>query len=115
MTQNKLKVLIASAEMAPYSKVGGLADVVGELPPYLEKEGAEVCVFTPLYGCIDEEKWGIEELPNSELTLDMGNSRHVFKLKIAKHPKSKNPRSASTVRCMSTYSRLYASRPLPKG
>ena len=76
--------------MAPFSKVGGLADVVGELPPYLEKEGAEVAVFTPLYGCIDEEKWGIKELPNSELALDMGNSRHIFKLKMCKHPKSKN-------------------------
>ncbi len=90
MFEKKLKVLLASAEMAPFSKVGGLADVVGELPPYLEKEGAEVCVFTPLYGCINEEKWGIKELPNSELTLDMGNSRHIFKLKMCKHPKSKN-------------------------
>ena len=85
----KLKVLLASAEVAPFSKVGGLADVVGELPPFLEKEGAEVAVYTPLYGCINEEKWEIKELPNSELTLDMGNSRHVFKLKVAKHPKSK--------------------------
>ena len=56
MFEKKLKVLLASAEVAPFSKVGGLADVVGELPPYLEKEGTEVAVFTPLYGCIDEEK-----------------------------------------------------------
>ncbi len=62
MFEKKLKVL-ASAEVAPFSKVGGLADVVGELPPYLEKEGAEVAVFTPLYGCIDEEKWGIKRAP----------------------------------------------------
>ena len=52
MVEKKLKVLLASAETAPFSKVGGLADVVGELPPYLEKQGAEVAVFTPLYGCI---------------------------------------------------------------
>ena len=90
MFNKKLKVLMASAEVAPFSKVGGLADVVGELPPYLAKEGAEVAVFTPLYGCINEEKWGIKELPNSELTLDMGNSRHIFKLKMCKHPKDKN-------------------------
>ncbi len=90
MVEKKLKVLLASAETAPFSKVGGLADVVGELPPYLEKQGAEVAVFTPLYGCINEEKWGIKELPNSELTLDMGNSRHIFKLKMCKHPKSEN-------------------------
>ena len=90
MFNKKLKVLMASAEVAPFSKVGGLADVVGELPPYLAKEGAEVAVFTPLYGCINEEKWGIKELPNSELTMNSGNSRHIFKLKMCKHPKDKN-------------------------
>ena len=43
MFEKKLKVLLASAEVAPFSKVGGLADVVGELPPYLEKEGGRSC------------------------------------------------------------------------
>ena len=85
---NKIKVLMASAEVAPFSKVGGLADVVGELPPFLEKEGCEVAVFTPLYGSINEEKWGIKELPNSELKISMGHTEHIFKLKIAHHPKS---------------------------
>lgn len=87
---SKIKVLMASSEVAPFSKVGGLADVVGELPPFLEKEGCEVAVFTPLYGCIDQEKWGIVELPNSELKISMGHTEHIFKLKMAKHPKSKN-------------------------
>ncbi|MCD8024166.1 MAG: glycogen synthase [Candidatus Gastranaerophilales bacterium] len=83
-----MKVLITSSEVAPFSKVGGLADVAGELPPFLEKLGAEVAVFTPLYGCINQEKWGIKELENSELKISMGHSEHIFKLKMAKHPKS---------------------------
>ena len=33
-----MKVLFASAEVAPFSKAGGLADVVGSLPKYVEKE-----------------------------------------------------------------------------
>jgi len=87
----KLKVLFASAEVVPFSKVGGLADVVGELPIYLERgENCEIAIFTPLYGCIDEEKWGIEELPNSTLTMNMGHSRHIFKLKKCTLPGSKN-------------------------
>ncbi|MDO5437349.1 MAG: glycogen/starch synthase [bacterium] len=86
--KNSMKILMASAEVAPFSKVGGLADVVGELPPFLAEEGLEVAVFTPLYGCINQEKWGIKELPNSELRISMGHTEHIFKLKMAKHPKS---------------------------
>ena len=81
--QNKkkeLKALFASAEVAPYSKVGGLADVVGELPIYLDKQGVNCSIFTPLYGSIDKEKYKIEEVENSSLTIDMGHTRHIFKL-----------------------------------
>ena len=56
-----MKILFASSEVAPFSKVGGLADVVGSLPKALEKLGAEICIFTPLYGSINQEKFGIKE------------------------------------------------------
>ena len=86
----KIKVLFASSEVAPFSKVGGLADVVGELPLYLENENCEIAIFTPLYGCINQEKYDIKELPNSELRMNMGHTQHVFKLKMCKLPNSKN-------------------------
>ena len=87
--KRELRVLFASAEMAPFSKVGGLADVVGELPLYLDKEDVECAVFTPLYGCIDQEKYNIKELENSELRINMGHSQHIFKLKMCEIPKTK--------------------------
>ena len=81
-----MKILFASSEVAPFSKVGGLADVVGSLPKALENLGAEICIFTPLYGSINQEKFGIKELENSSLKISMGNTEHIFKLKMCKLP-----------------------------
>ncbi len=42
-------VVFMSAEAEPFSKSGGLANVVYELPREMKKSGEEVCVITPLY------------------------------------------------------------------
>ncbi len=41
----QLKVMIAGSEVFPFAKTGGLADVLGALPLYLEKNGVEVSVI----------------------------------------------------------------------
>lgn len=48
-----LKVLFVSAEVAPFSAVGGLAQVAYFLPKALKKAGVDVRIFTPKYGTID--------------------------------------------------------------
>ncbi len=47
------RVLMISSEAAPYAKTGGLADVLGSLPPALVALGLECAVILPRYGAID--------------------------------------------------------------
>ncbi len=49
-----MKILVASGEVFPYSKTGGLADMVGALAKYLAEAGHEVAVLTPLYHGVRE-------------------------------------------------------------
>ncbi len=84
-----MKIMFAAAEVAPFSKVGGLADVVGSLPKYLERMGHEIAIFTPLHGCIDQSKYDIKEIPNSRLTINYSFGEYYFTLKMAKLPGTK--------------------------
>ena len=47
-------VLLASAECAPISKTGGLADVVGTLPKSLAALGIDARVITPYHRCVKD-------------------------------------------------------------
>jgi len=49
-----MKILLASSEVHPYSKTGGLADMAGALAKFLAKAGNEIGVVTPLYQGIRE-------------------------------------------------------------
>ena len=50
------KVLFAASECVPFIKTGGLADVVGSLPKYFNKDEFDVRVMIPKYTAIPEEK-----------------------------------------------------------
>src|SRR6202163_836203 len=49
---HRLKILILSAEVAPFAKAGGLADVCGSLPKALAALGHEVRVVMPAYQAV---------------------------------------------------------------
>src|SRR6266404_5484916 len=62
-----MKILLASSEVHPYSKTGGLADMVGALGKTLARGGHEVGIVTPLYSGIRER---FAELKPLDMPLD---------------------------------------------
>jgi starch synthase len=44
-----MRIILASSEVVPYSKTGGLGDVAGALPTALARIGCDVSVVTPRY------------------------------------------------------------------
>ncbi len=57
----KLKIVHISSEIAPFSKTGGLGDVVRSLPKATKRLGHEITVISPLYGqIIDKKKYNLK-------------------------------------------------------
>ncbi|MHA1346480.1 MAG: glycogen synthase GlgA [Candidatus Heimdallarchaeaceae archaeon] len=85
-----MKVAFITAEIVPFSKTGGLADVSSAIPKALSELGHEVLVITPLYKSIDTEKNDIKLVSENNLA-KVGEKEEVFDLYISHIPKSKVP------------------------
>lgn len=57
----KMDIVFVAAEVAPWSKTGGLGDVMAALPVALAKRGHRVMVVTPRYGEMVAQGWGREQ------------------------------------------------------
>src|SRR5688572_13120440 len=63
---SSLNLVFVSAEVAPFAKVGGLADVAGSLPKALTEMGHRVTVMMPAYRMILEDpRWHIKDVRDS--------------------------------------------------
>jgi starch synthase len=69
-----MKILLASSEVFPYSKSGGLADMVGSLAKFLARGGHQVGVVTPFYRGIGEAFPGVQPF-DWKLDLPLGGQR----------------------------------------
>lgn len=71
-SEQPLKVLILAAEIVPFAKVGGLADVVGALPKALRALGHDVRLVMPRYRQVDAEHFQLKTVLE-DLPVKMGN------------------------------------------
>jgi len=81
-----MNILLASSEVHPYSKTGGLADMVGALGKALARDGHEVRIVTPLYRSIREK---LPQIKHEDWQFDLSlDARRVqaelFSLKVEK-------------------------------
>lgn len=64
----KINILFASAEVVPFSKTGGLADVAGALPKEIGK-AHEITVITPYYKDIDLSLYNPKAIGKRKITM----------------------------------------------
>ena len=78
-----MKILMASSEAYPYSKTGGLADMVAALAKYMARAGHQVGVVTPLYRNFRKQFPDIRPF-TYDLDLPLGSHRVKAKIALAK-------------------------------
>lgn len=62
-----LRIVSISAEVAPFSKAGGLGDVARSLPKALKRLGNDVIAITPLHGVVDIREHQLKKIANDVL------------------------------------------------
>jgi starch synthase len=83
-----LKVLFVGSECAPFSKTGGLGDVIGALPKALARRGIDARVVMPLYAGIP---WHDLERLDGSLSVPTGLGERRGGVRMGRLPKSPVP------------------------
>lgn len=99
-----LRICLATSELTPLSKTGGLADVSASLSAYLCDSGHDVRVLTPLYGSIDTNELSVFPVDFLQgLTLKLGQHLIQYSIDTAVLPGSNL--SIYLLRCPEFYDR----------
>ena len=69
-----MKILVASSEMTPFARTGGLADAVSDLTAELTRLGHEVSVAIPYYRAIREGKIAKTKKARLRFNVQIGNA-----------------------------------------
>ncbi|MGH7865267.1 MAG: glycogen synthase GlgA [Candidatus Binataceae bacterium] len=79
-----MKIAIVAAEISPYAKAGGLADVIGALPGALQTAGAQASVVLPGYRALRESVGATRRA--GEMSLRLGAATERFSVLRADDP-----------------------------
>lgn len=79
----KLNIVHVASEVDPFSKTGGLADVVRSLPKAQKRLGHDVCVITPMYEKIIDKKKHHIKLIEKDINIII-NSKDTIKVNFYK-------------------------------
>ena len=71
-----MKVLYVTSEVVPFAKTGGLADVAGVLPLYVQKCGCDIRVVTPLYRTTQKQGFDLATL-GFDFELQLGRKTYA--------------------------------------
>jgi starch synthase len=85
-----MKIAFISAEVAPFSKTGGLGDVSSAYPKAMHGLKHRILIMSPLYKTIDPKKHRLEKVKKN-LTVTIGEKTELFDLYVSFVPQSKVP------------------------
>ena len=68
----KMKILMISPECAPFSKAGGLGDMVSSISKRFAESGCDVKVFTPLYASVKRSGDMKKQMDNLSVHMGLG-------------------------------------------
>ena len=85
-----MKIAFISAEVAPFSKTGGLGDVSSAFPKAMHGLKHRILIISPLYKAIDAEKYRLQ-IVKPNLTVSIGEKTESFDLYVSFLPHTKVP------------------------
>jgi len=87
MSDRPLKICLASSELAPLAKTGGLADVTAALSAFLDKQGHDVRVLLPLYSSMDVSDMALTPVGFlQDKVMELGRHRIRYSIDTARLP-----------------------------
>jgi starch synthase len=84
--ENK-RVLVVTQELHPYVGLTDIADVIKELPQYMQEEGMEIRVLMPCFGSINERRNRLHEVVRlSGINIVVNDDDYPLIIKVASLP-----------------------------